>query len=95
MRAIRVTAFGGPEVLQLAEVDDPRPAAGEVVVRLHAAGVNPVEAYIRTGQYARLPELPYTPGGDGAGVVEAVGEGVAGVAVGDRVRCAVQHRGRR
>ena len=68
-----------------AQVDDPRPAAGEVVVRLHAAGVNPVEAYIRTGQYARLPELPYTPGGDGAGVVESLGEGVTGVAVGDRV----------
>lgn len=85
MRAIRVEQFGGPEVLRVAEIDDPRPGAGEVVVRLHAAGVNPVEAYIRTGQYARLPELPYTPGGDGAGVVEALGEGVSGVAVGDRV----------
>jgi len=85
MRAVRVEQFGGPEVLRVAEVDDPRPAAGEVVVRLHAAGVNPVDAYIRTGQYARLPELPYTPGGDGAGVVEALGEGVTGLAVGDRV----------
>lgn len=85
MRAIRVSAFGGPEVLQLAEIDDPRPGTGEVVVGLHAAGVNPVEAYIRSGQYARLPELPYTPGGDGAGVVEALGDGVTGVAVGDRV----------
>ena len=84
MRAIRVEQFGGPEVLRVAEVDDPRPAAGEVVVRLHAAGVNPVEAYVRAGQYARLPELPYTPGGDGAGVVEALGEGVTGLAVGDR-----------
>src|SRR6185436_16930209 len=65
MRAIRVEQFGGLEVLRLVEVEDPRPAAGEVVVRLHAAGVNPVEAYVRTGQYARLPELPYTPGGDG------------------------------
>ncbi|MBK5296246.1 MAG: NADPH:quinone reductase [Vicinamibacteria bacterium] len=85
MRAVRVDQFGGPEVLRLVEVEDPRAAAGEVVVRLHAAGVNPVEAYIRTGQYARLPELPYTPGGDGAGVVEALGEGVSGMAVGDRV----------
>jgi len=85
MRAIRVEQFGGPEVLRVAQVDDPRAAAGEVVVRLHAAGVNPVEAYIRTGQYARLPELPYTPGGDGAGVIESVGEGVSGRAVGDRV----------
>ena len=78
MRAIRVEQFGGPEVLRLADVDDPRPASGEVVVRLHAAGVNPVEAYIRSGQYARLPELPYTPGGDGAGVVESLGRGRLG-----------------
>ncbi len=85
MRAIRVEQFGGPEVLQVADVDDPVPGPGEVVVRLHAAGVNPVEAYIRSGQYARLPTLPYTPGGDGAGVVEALGEGVTGVAIGDRV----------
>jgi len=85
MRAIRVTSFGGPEVLAIAEVDDPRPGPGEVVVRLHAAGVNPVEAYIRTGQYARLPELPYTPGGDGAGVVETLGEGVTNLKPGDRV----------
>ncbi len=85
MQAIRVEQFGGPEVLKVADVEDPLPSSGEVVVRLHAAGVNPVEAYIRTGQYARLPELPYTPGGDGAGVVESVGEGVTGVAVGDRV----------
>ena len=76
MRAIRVHAFGGPEELRLEEVADPGPpAAGEVLVRIHAAGVNPFETYVRTGQYARLPELPYTPGVDGAGVVEAVGPG--------------------
>ena len=85
MRAIRVEQFGGPEVLKLVEIQDPRPGAGEIVVRLHAAGVNPVDAYIRSGQYARLPELPYTPGGDGAGVVEVLGDGVTGLAVGDRV----------
>jgi NADPH:quinone reductase len=85
MRAIRVSEFGGPEVLTLVEVDDPVPGPGEVCVRLHAAGVNPVEAYIRTGQYARLPQLPYTPGGDGAGVIEALGDGVTGWAPGDRV----------
>ena len=85
MRAIRVDQFGEPDVLRLVEVADPTPAAGEVVVRLHAAGVNPFETYIRTGKYARLPELPYTPGVDGAGVVEAVGAGVAGQAPGDRV----------
>lgn len=85
MKAIRVHAFGGPEVLGVESVPDPRPGAGEVVVRIHAAGVNPVETYIRSGQYAAKPELPYTPGSDGAGVVEAVGAGVSRVRVGDRV----------
>lgn len=85
MRAIQVAAFGGPEVLQVHDVDPQEPAAGEVRVRLHAAGVNPVEAYIRTGTYARLPALPYTPGTDGAGVVEAVGAGVTTCGVGSRV----------
>ena len=51
MKAIRVHQFGGPEVLQLEEVPDPQPGPGQVVVRVHAAGVNPVEAYIRTGTY--------------------------------------------
>jgi NADPH2:quinone reductase len=85
MRAIRVTAFGGPDVLTLAEVPDPQPGPGQVRVRVHAAGVNPVETYIRSGSYANKPALPYTPGSDGAGVVDAVGDGVSGLAVGDRV----------
>jgi len=85
MRAIVVKQFGGPEELRLADVPDPHPAPGQVVVRLHAAGVNPYEAYIRSGKYARLPELPYTPGSDGAGLVEALGEGVTSVAPGTRV----------
>jgi NADPH2:quinone reductase len=85
MRAIRVSQFGGPEVLKLEDVLDPVAGPDEVVVRLHAAGVNPVEAYIRTGQYARLPELPYTPGGDGAGVIESVGADVTHWKTGDRV----------
>jgi NADPH2:quinone reductase len=85
MRAIRVTAFGGPDVLTLAEVPDPQPGPGQVRVRVHAAGVNPVETYIRTGTYAFKPALPYTPGSDGAGVVDALGESVSGLAVGDRV----------
>ena len=85
MRAIRVTAFGGPEVLTIAEVPDPQPGPGQVRVKVHAAGVNPVETYIRTGTYAMKPTLPYTPGSDGAGVVDALGEGVTGLAVGDRV----------
>jgi NADPH:quinone reductase len=74
MQAIRVERFGGPEVLTLQEVPDPVAPPGHLVVRLHAAGVNPVEAYIRTGNYARLPPLPYTPGFDGAGDVDTYAE---------------------
>ena len=86
MRAIRVHAFGGPEELRLEEVADLRlPAAGEVLVRVHAAGVNPFETYVRTGQYAMLPALPYTPGLDGAGVVEAVGDPMSPLLPGARV----------
>ena len=85
MKAIRVQEFGGPEVLRLEEVTDPRPGRGEVVVRIHAAGVNPVDTYVRSGQYAIKPQLPYTPGSDAAGEVEAVGEGVTSVRLGDRV----------
>lgn len=77
MKAIRVQAFGGPEVLEWCEVPDLQPGPGQIVVRLMAAGVNPVETYIRSGKYGRLPELPYTPGSDGAGVISAVGAGVA------------------
>jgi len=89
MKAIRVHEFGAPDVLRLEEIDQPAqaggPAAGQVLVAIHAAGVNPVETYIRSGAYALLPNVPYTPGGDGAGVVEAVGPGVDSVSVGDRV----------
>jgi NADPH:quinone reductase len=85
MKAIRVHQFGGPEVLKLEEVPTPKPSAGQVLVRIHAAGVNPYETYMRAGTYALKPPLPYTPGSDGAGVVEAVGEGVKKVNPGDRV----------
>jgi NADPH2:quinone reductase len=85
MKAIRVHEFGGPEVLKLEEVPDPKPGRDQVVVRIHAIGVNPVDAYIRTGTYVRKPPLPYTPGTDGAGVIEAVGEGVTRVGIGERV----------
>jgi NADPH:quinone reductase len=85
MKAILVHEFGGPEVLKLADVPTPKPAAGQVLVRIHAAGVNPYDTYMRAGAYARKPPLPYTPGSDGAGVVEAVGEGVKKVKRDDRV----------
>ena len=85
MKAIRIHEFGPPEVMKWEEVPDPRPGAQQVVVRVGAVGVNPVETYIRSGAYARLPVLPFTPGNDAAGVVEAVGEGVERVKAGDRV----------
>ena len=85
MKAILVREFGGPDVLKLEEMPTPKPAAGEVLVHIHAAGVNPYDTYMRAGTYPRKPPLPYTPGSDGAGVVEAVGEGVKKVKRGDRV----------
>ena len=86
MRAIRVRRFGGPEVLRLETVDDPVPGNGEVLVRIRGAGVNPYDTYMRAGAYApNNPSLPYTPGSDGAGVVEAIGAGVGDVRPGERV----------
>jgi NADPH:quinone reductase len=85
MKAIRVHQFGGPAVLQLDDVPEPRPGAGQVLVQIKAVGVNPVDTYVRAGNYALLPELPYIPGADAAGVVAAVGSGVKAVAPGDRV----------
>lgn len=80
-----MSEFGDPEVLQLQEIAIPKPGSGEVLVRMHAIGVNPVETYIRAGKYSRLPQLPYTPGNDGAGVVEQVGPGGTEFKPGDRV----------
>src|SRR5437764_15497946 len=85
MRAIRVHEFGGPAVLKLEEVPDPKAGPGEVVVRVRAAGVNPVDAYMHTGTYPRKPPLPYTPGQDGAGEVESIGADVKEFGPGDRV----------
>jgi NADPH2:quinone reductase len=85
MRAIRVDKFGEPSVLQLEDIPSLSPGRGEVLVRLYAIGINPVETYIRSGKYAKLPELPYTPGNDGAGTIEALGEGVTSLTPGDRV----------
>lgn len=85
MQAIRIGEFGGPEVMRLEEIPAPRPGAGEIVIRVRAAGVNPVDTYIRSGTYPIKPRLPYTPGMDAAGVVETIGEGVTRVAPGDRV----------
>ena len=85
MKAIRVHSFGGPEVLRLDEIDDPVPGPGEVVIDVRAAGVNPADTYMRNGTYAIVPELPYVPGGDAAGIISAIGPNVVGYTIGDRV----------
>ena len=85
MRAIVVREFGQPEVMQIEDVELPEPAGTQVLVRVHAAGVNPVDTYLRTGIHAHAPKLPYTPGKDGAGIVEAVGPDVTKFGPGDRV----------
>lgn len=85
MKAIRVNEFGPPEVMRLEEVPDPSPGAGQVVVKVAAAGVNPVDTYIRSGVYRPDLKLPYTPGQDGAGIISAVGPDVHHRRVGQRV----------
>lgn len=87
MKGISVAEFGAPDVMKLADIAIPQPNDGEVLVKVYAAGINPVETYKRAGTYAKhlLPSLPFTPGADGAGMVEAIGNGVSSVAVGDRV----------
>lgn len=83
IHAIRIEQHGGPEVLQFKQISLPDLAPGQARVRLHAAGLNFIDIYRRRGDYAT--ELPTTPGLEGAGIVEAIGEGVTDVAVGDRV----------
>lgn len=85
MKAIVVREFGPPEVMKIEELPTPEPTGTQVLVRIAAAGVNPVDTYLRTGIHAHAPNLPYTPGKDGAGVVEAVGTDVTGFKPGDRV----------
>jgi NADPH2:quinone reductase len=85
MKAIRVHQFGGPDVLKLEELSNPKPSQNQVVIRVQAAGVNPVDTYIRNGTYPAQPDLPYTPGTDAAGVIEAVGADVMNWQAGDRV----------
>jgi NADPH2:quinone reductase len=85
MKAIRVGEFGGPEVLKIEDIPEPKAGPGQVVVAVRAVGVNPIETYIRSGIYHLKPDRPYTPGWEAAGVVESVGEGVTAVKAGDRV----------
>jgi len=85
MKAIRVKQFGGPEVLEVEEVPVPIPGPGQVLVRVFAAGVNPVDTYIRAGIFPSKPRLPYTPGMDGAGEIAGMGRGVRGLKLGMHV----------
>ena len=83
MKAIQIHETGGPEVLRLAEVPIPQPGAGQVLIRVEAAGVNFIEIYFRKGVYKAA--LPLTPGSEAAGTVEVLGPGVTGFNAGDRV----------
>ncbi|XP_059914762.1 quinone oxidoreductase isoform X2 [Gadus macrocephalus] len=86
MKAVCVSEFGGPEVLRLlSDVPVPTPGRRQVLIRVRACGVNPVETYIRAGTYARRPPLPYTPGSDVSGEVQEVGEEVTSFKAGERV----------
>lgn len=85
MKAIRVREFGGPEVMRLEEASDPQPGPGQVIIKVYAIAISPIETYMRAGNYYIKPSLPYTPGTDAAGFVDSIGPGVAGLKVGDRV----------
>ncbi len=83
MQAIRISAHGRPEALRLADVPTPEPGPGQIRLKIEATGVNFIEIYQRKGQY-KMP-LPFTPGSEAAGTVDALGPGVSDVRVGERV----------
>ena len=83
MKAIQITTVGGPEVLKLSELADPIPGTGEVLIRVHASGVNFIDVYYREGKY-KSP-LPFIPGAEGSGIIAGLGEGVTNLAIGDAV----------
>ena len=85
MKAIIVREFGDPEVMKIEDLATPLPTGSQVLVHIKAAGVNPVDTYLRTGNHAHAPQLPYTPGKDAAGIVESVGDAVTRFKPGDRV----------
>jgi len=95
MKAALCKRLDGPEALVIEEIADPVPGPGEVVVRVRAAALNFFDTLITRGKYQTKPDLPFSPSGEIAGVVEALGPGVTGVSVGDRVAAAVGYGGAR
>lgn len=85
MKAIKVNEFGNAEVMRLDEVNKPQVSANQILVKIEAIGVNPVDTYIRSGSYARKPELPYTPGTDASGVIDDTGNVISTFQKGSRV----------
>jgi NADPH:quinone reductase len=85
MKAIIVKEFGAPEMMRFEEVSDLEPDENQILVRVRAAGVNPVDTYIRQGIHAQKPDLPYTPGKDAAGIVEKTGAKITKFKAGERV----------
>jgi NADPH:quinone reductase len=83
-KTVRVYEVGGPEVMRIEDIAPPPPARGQVLVRNHAIGVNFIDIYFRGGAYP-VPSLPFTPGNEGAGEIAAIGKGVKGFKLGDRV----------
>src|ERR1041384_6169746 len=85
MKALLCTRFGTPDDLSLADLPDPVPAAGEAVVRIHAAALNFFDTLIIANKYQTKPALPFSPAAEFAGTVESIGPGISAVKVGDRV----------
>ncbi|MEO9492014.1 MAG: alcohol dehydrogenase catalytic domain-containing protein, partial [Marinomonas sp.] len=93
MKALRTHAVGGPETLTLDEIDTPTPGKGQVVVDVKACAINFPDTLMIRDLYQFKPERPYAPGGELAGVIEAIGEGVEGYKVGDKVMAAIGNGG--
>lgn len=93
MKAVLCKAFGPPESLALEEVEDPQPGAGEVLVDVHASAINFPDVLMIEGKYQSRPPFPFSPGGEIAGVVAALGAGVKQLSVGDRVFGGIGHGG--
>ena len=91
MRAVRCHELVGPQGLRVDEIPEPAPAAGQILIDVQAAGVNFPDVLLSRGKYQFKPPLPFSPGGEAAGVVRAIGSGVSSIAVGDRVAATVIH----